>query len=154
MNELIIKKGVRRTKVLLYDDIEQMPVDRFNKINKYWMLDDAIGSSIEDFDKLHFSRFAVLLDDNDKLLKELQNFRIMIYNIMNEVNVNHLSFACMVHSVNGEEFTDLSTESLNKMLKRLSDLGLTQEDLKKKPQKQKKPSLANWKHIFQKSSGV
>ncbi len=153
MTELIIKKGMKRTRLLLYDDIEQMPIERFNKINKYWMLSDAIGSSIGDFDKNHYGKFQVLVDDRDKMLKQLENFRVLVYNVMTEVNVNHLSFACMVYSIDGEEVTDMSENNLKSMLKRLSDLGLTEETLKKKPKTHGKRSLRNWRNIFRMSSG-
>ena len=132
MKELIIKKGVKRTKVLIYDDINQLPVTRWNLANKYWMLHDSIGSDIADFDKNHYSKFALIAGDKVKTLKELANFRILVYNIMNEINVQHLSFACLVHSVNGQEITDTSEASLKKLLERLSKLGLTQDVLKKK----------------------
>ena len=131
MTELVLRKRGKRTRLSLYDDIDQMPIDRFNKINKYWMLSDAIGSSIGDFDKNHYGKFQVLIDDHDKMLKQLENFRVLVYNVMTETNVNHLSFACMVHSINDEEITDLSESNLKVILKRLSDLGLTEETLKK-----------------------
>jgi hypothetical protein len=103
------------------------------------MLHDNIGSSIEDFDKNHYSKFLILSEEKEKMLKQLENFRILVYNIMNEVNVLHLSFACMVHSVNGEEVKDLGEDNLRKLLKRLSDLGLTEETLKKKQLKPDSP---------------
>lgn len=132
MKELIIKKGVKRTRVVIYDDIDQLPIKRFMLANKYWMLDDSIGSDIQDFDKKHFSRFTLIAGDKEKTLKELANFRILVYNLMNEINIQHLSFACLIHSVNGEEVTDLSESNLNKLLNKLSALGLTQDILKKK----------------------
>lgn len=152
MNELIIKKGLKKTRVLLYDDIEQMPVERYNKVNKYWMLSDNIGSNIGDFDKNHYSKLVILADDKKKLLKQLENFRILVYNIMNDINVNDLSFACMVHSINDEEIRDFSEENLKKVLKRMSDLGLTEEVLKKKSQTQEKKSSGIWSRIFRTSS--
>lgn len=132
MKEIILKKGVRRTRVIIYDEIEQMPITRFMLANKYWMLHDSIGSNIEDFDKNHYSKFTLIAGDKEKTLKELQNFRILVYNIMNEINVQHLSFACLVYSVNGVEFTDLSEDSLKRLLEDLSNAGLTQDILKKK----------------------
>jgi len=132
MNELVIKKGIRRTRVKIYDDINQMPITRFMLANKYWMLDDSIGSNIGDFDRNHYSKFTLIAGDKDKILKELTNFRILIYNIMNEINVQHLSFAVLVYSINDREITDLSENSLKKVLKELSEAGLTQELLKKK----------------------
>ena len=123
---------LKKTTVTLYDDIDQLPVDRFNKANKFWMLHDNIGSSIFDFDANHFNKLTLLAGDKQKCIAELNNFRILVFNIMNEVNVEHRSFACMVHSINGKEQTDLSIDALDKVLKRLSDRGLTQDILKKK----------------------
>jgi len=75
-----------------------------------------------------------LAGDKDKCKAELQNFRILVYNIQNEINVEHLSFACLIHSVDGEEHEDLSEDALEKLLSDLSKRGLTQELLKKKLQ--------------------
>ena len=132
MTELTIKKGVKRTRVMMYDDIDQMPITRFMLANKYWMLHDSIGSSIEDFDHNHYPKFTLIAGDKDKTLKELANFRILVYNIMNEINVQHLSFACMIHSVNDKEVTDFSENNLKSILAELSKQGLTQSLLKKK----------------------
>jgi len=132
MIEFTIKKGVRNTRVKMYNSIEDLPIERFMKANKYWMLHDSIGSDISDFDKNHYSKFVLIAGDKAKTLKELENFRILVYNIMNEVNVEHLSFAVLIHSINEAEIRDLSEESLRSVLKRLSDAGMTQEILKKK----------------------
>ena len=132
MIEVSWRKGIKKTTLKMYDDIDQLPIARFNKANKYWMLHDNIGSSIQDFDLNHFNKIALLAGDKDKCKAELQNFRILVYNIQNEINVEHLSFACLVHSVNGEEHEDLSEDALEKLLSDLSRRGLTQELLKKK----------------------
>ncbi len=132
MKELVIKKGFRRTRLKIYDDISQMPITRFMMANKYWMLHDSIGSSIEDFDKNHYSKFTLIAGDKDKILKELANFRILIFNIMSEINVQHISFACLIHSIDGKEVTDLGEENLKDILSDLSKAGLTQGVLKKK----------------------
>lgn len=132
MIEFTIKKGIRNTRVKMYTSIEDLPIERFMKANKYWMLHDSIGSDISDFDKNHYSKFVLIAGDKVKTLKELENFRILVYNIINEVNVEHLSFAVLVYSIDEVEMHDLSEESLKSILKRLSDAGLTQEKLKKK----------------------
>jgi len=132
MIEFTIKKGIRNTRVKMYTSIEDLPIERFMKANKYWMLHDSIGSDISDFDKNHYSKFVLIAGDKVKTLKELENFRILVYNIINEVNVEHLSFAVLVYSIDDKEMHDLSEESLKSVLKRLSDAGLTQEKLKKK----------------------
>jgi len=142
MIEITFQKGLRRTVLKMYDDIDQLPIERFNKANKYWMLHDSIGSSIQDFDLNHFNKLILLAGDKEKCKAELQNFRILVYNIQNEVSVEHLSFACLVHSINGVENDDTSEDALNKMLKELSDRGLTQDILKKKLMRYAKKSTA------------
>lgn len=134
MIEVSFRKGIRNTTLKMYDDIDQLSIERFNKANKYWMLHDNIGSSIADFDTNHFNKMALLAGDKEKCIAEMNNFRILVFNIQNEINVEHLSFACLVHSVDGKDNDDLSEDALRGMLKRLSDRGLTQELLKKKLQ--------------------
>ena len=132
MIDVSFRKGIRKTTLKMYDDIDQLPIERFNKANKYWMLHDNIGSSIQDFDINHFNKIVLLAGDKEKCVAELQNFRILVHNIQNEINVEHLSFACLIHSVNDVENDDLTEDALSKVLKDLSDRGLTQELLKKK----------------------
>ena len=132
MIDIVLHKGLKRTTIKMYDDIDQLPISRFNKANKYWMLHDNIGSSIGDFDEKHYAKLTLLAGDKEKCLGELNNLRIMVYNVMNEINVEHLSFACLVHSINGKERDDLSESALSGVLKQLSDAGMTQERLKKK----------------------
>ena len=140
MIDVSFRKGIRKTTLKMYDDIDQLPIERFNKANKYWMLHDNIGSSIQDFDINHFNKIILLAGDKEKCVAELQNFRILVHNIQNEINVEHLSFACLIHSVNDVENDDLTEDALSKVLKDLSDRGLTQELLKKKLTRYEKKS--------------
>ena len=131
MTELILKKGVKRTKVLLHNDIDQLPVEQFNKINKLWMLHDDLGSSFEDIEKIHFTRLLLSVNDPGKLKKEIENLRVLMFNILNEVNPQSLAFAASIHSVDGKEVTDYSDENLRKVINYLSQRGLTAGVLKK-----------------------
>jgi len=132
MTELILRKGVKRTRVLLHNDIDQLPIEQFNKVNKHWILHDDLGSSFEDIDKTHLSRLYLSLDNKDKMKKEVDNLRILIHNIVNDINPHNLSFAALIHSINGEEVTDYSDENLKRIIERLSKCGLTVGLLKKK----------------------
>lgn len=125
MKEITLRKGLKRTKIVLYDDIDQMPIDRFNKVNKYWMLHDNLGSSFTDIDSTHIGKLILVADNKEKVLKELENLRILIYNVINEVNPSHMAFACLVHSIDDKEVTDLSEDGIKRTLKDLNDAGLT-----------------------------
>lgn len=143
MKEIVLHKGLKRTKILLYTDIEQLPADRFSKLNKYWMLHDELGATFEDIDRIHITRIALALHDKDKAKKILDNMRVLIYNIINEVNPQSLAFACLIYSIDGKEVTDLSDENLNQIIKQLSDQGLTVGMLKKKVKKSEKEYTLN-----------
>jgi len=127
-----LKKLFKRTKIVLHDDIDQLLIDRFNKINKYWMLNDNIGSSFQDIDNNHIAKLLLVADNKDKVIKEVENLRILIYNVINEVNPNHMAFACLVASIDDEANDDLSEVGIRKTLKKLNDAGVTEYLLKKK----------------------
>jgi hypothetical protein len=143
MKEIVLHKGLKRTKLMVYTDIDQLPAERFSKLNKYWMLHDELGSSFQDIDTIHITRIALSLSDPEKAKKVLDNLRVLIHNIINEVNPESLAFACLIHSVNGVEVTDLSDENLKRLIKELSDKGLTVEVLKKKQKRSEKEFIAN-----------
>ena len=143
MRELVLHKGLKRTKVLFYTDIDQLPAERFSKVNKYWMLHDELGSCFEDIDRIHITRLALSLNDPMKAKKVLDNLRVLIYNIINETDPESLAFATLIHSIDGIELTYLSDENLKRVLKELSDKGLTIDTLKKKAKRSGKGYMKN-----------
>jgi len=132
MREIIVKKGVRKTVLKQYEDINQMPVSVFQRINKYWMLDSQVGSSMSDIDAKHLQKIALVAGDKEKTLDATSKLRQLIYNIVNESSFESLAFACSLYSVDGREITDRSEEALKKLLGELSDRGLTNDIVKKK----------------------
>lgn len=136
MRELVINK----TKVMLYTDIDQLPADRFSKVNKYWMLSDDLGSSFADIDSIHINRILLCINEPEKLKKVVDSLRVLIHNVINEVNPESLAFASLIYSIDGVPLTDLSDENLKRVIKYLSDKGLTHGTLKKKVKKSGKAS--------------
>jgi len=74
----------------------------------------------------------LVADNKEKILKEIENLRILIFNIISEVNPSHMAFACLVAEIDGEETEDLSEEGIRRTLKRLNEIGLTEREFKKK----------------------
>lgn len=141
MNDITIRKGLKKHVIRLYDSIENLPINLFSKVQKYQLMEQGIGSTIADFDR-HFEMIIEFLkhDKKDKAIKELGNVRHLFWHSLNEVNPAHLGFCCFVHSIDGKEITDYSENSLIKLKEKLSDIGLTQKliqelDLKKKSKK-------------------
>lgn len=139
MRELLINK----TKVMLYTDIDQLPADRFSKVNKYWMLSDDLGSSFADIDSIHINRILLCINEPEKLKKVIDSMRVLIHNIINEVNPESMAFASLIHSIDGTPLTDLSDENLKRTIKYLSDKGLTHGTLKKKAKRPGKAFMKN-----------
>ena len=137
MRELVLKKGLRRTKVMMYDDIEELPVERFNKVNKYWMLSDHLGNSFEDIDKVHITKLYYVADNRDKVIKEIGNLRALIHNIIREVHPAQLAFAALVYSIDGKVQSDMTEEGLKRLVQELSDKGLSAGEVKKKTTREK-----------------
>lgn len=141
MNEITIRKGLRKHTINLYDSIENLPITLFSKVQKYQLIEQGIGSTIADFDK-HFETAIDFLkhDKKDKAIKELSNIRHLFWHSLNEVNPTHMAFCCFIKSINGKEITDYSESALIKIKEKLSDIGLTQKliqelDVKKKSMK-------------------
>ncbi len=141
MNDITIRKGLKRHTIRLYDSIENLPITLFSKVQKYQLVEQGIGSTIADFDR-HFEMIVEFMkhDKKDKAIKELINVRHLFWHSLNEVNPAHLGFCCFVNSINGKEITDYSENSLGKIKEKLSDIGLTQKliqefDVKKKSMK-------------------
>jgi hypothetical protein len=104
-------------KVSLYDSIDELPISRFHKYNRYLLIDAGIGSEIGDFDQ-HIERVVryIRKRDNDSASKELENLRQNVFLVLSGQNIKHLSFACLIKSIDGKEVTDLSPDGLAKVL--------------------------------------
>lgn len=109
-------------KVVLYDSIDELPIARFHKYNRYLLIDAGVGSEIADFDN-HIERVVRYIrnKDNESAGKELENLRQNVYMVLAGQNIKHLSFACLVKTIDGKENNDLSPEGLKKVLETLSD---------------------------------
>jgi len=125
MRELKVGKHT----LILQDDIEQMSIAQFNKVNKYWMLSDSLGSDFADIDKLHLARLLLVAGDKDKTIKEVNNLRILVHNIIDEISPEQLAFVALIHSIDGKVLDDYSEDNLKRLA---TELPLKICDIKKK----------------------
>lgn len=106
--------------VKVYDSIDEMPIINFQKYNKYLLIDAGIGSTVDDIDT-HLVRIAKYIKASSpkNALIELQNMRQNIHMINSQISPKYLAFAALIHSVNGNELTDLSDDNLKSILNSL-----------------------------------
>lgn len=108
--------------VKIYEDVDEMPIRRFQRFNKCLLYDTGIGSDFSDVD-VHMARIASYIPkDPAKALQELENMRNNLYYIVQGVSPRHMAFAALVAEVDGRPRDDLSDEGLNETLALLADV--------------------------------
>ena len=134
---------IGKLNLILYDGIEEIPSYNFTRYNFFLMLDSGIGGDID--------AIAQRLSNMQRLAKngEIEKHEIETNNllqcfafILENTTPEHFSFVPWIASIDGEQVTDLSDQSVKDILKRLSESGLTNgfiqtflEGIKKKFQK-------------------
>ena len=125
-------------RVAVYNSIEDLPIKRFHKYNKCMLVDAGIGSDLTSFDA-HIERVVryIRSDKREEAAKEMENMRQNIYLLMEGVNPRHMAFACLVHSIDGKCYDDMSDDGLQKVLQLLGgspakDIASLNDEAKKK----------------------
>ena len=118
----IVKIGKYTLEV--YDSIDELPVRRFHKFNKYMLVDSGVGADLNDINA-HISRVSKYMEkDVPAARRELENMRQSLYMISEEINAKHLAFVPMIKSINGEDLHDLSEENIKRISQKLSSVKL------------------------------
>lgn len=105
----------------LYDSIDDLPIKRFYKFNKFMLVDSGIGSDLNDVSMKILSIQKHIGKDEVKARVELENLRQSLYLISEELNAKHLAFSALIYSIDGEVVTDISDDNLKDLIHRISD---------------------------------
>lgn len=111
---------VNKIRIKIYDSIDELPIKRFHKYNKFMLIDGGVGSDINDINS-HISKILkyIVKDDKKNARVELENMRQLLYLVTEELSPKHLSFAALVYEINGVKVTDISDDGLKNVLKKL-----------------------------------
>ena len=114
------KVKINRLNLVLYDGIDEMPMDNFREFNRYVLIESGIGSDMQAVDsKLATIIRFMQLDKKESATKELLNMRQAIALVLAGTNLELMSFVPFIHSINGKPVTDLSQEGVKEILFRL-----------------------------------
>lgn len=128
---------LRRYKIEVYDDIEDLPIERYIKFQKNQLIANEVGTDITDFDRLLQKLIQFITTGHkDKSMVEVNNLRNLFYNVSNDIDVETDSFSCLVKSINGQEYGSSESE-ITRITNTLYRIGLTKRlikglDIKKK----------------------
>ena len=123
---------------------EELPISRYAKFQKYALIEAGLGSDLKSIGS-HFGKLFEYLTQkmNEEALQETKNLYYNIHLIMEEINVESLAFACLIHSIDGKEVIDTSEEGLKLTVAQLSEIGLTKKMVDENNQSVKKKSMIN-----------
>lgn len=108
--------------VEIFDSIEDLPVIRYHKYQKYLLVDAGVGGDIAAFDqRLERARQFMVAGKLDKAQTELNNLRQTVYLIQLGLNPKHRAFAVLVTKIDGRECNDISDDGLAAVMETLSD---------------------------------
>lgn len=136
-------------KIEYYDSIETCPFKRYQKFNKFLLLSGEVGDEPKDlYTRINRALGYNANGDSDGVAKELSNLILALNYIVNEYTPKGAALAIMVKSIDGVECKDISSDGLNKTLEKLSDLGLTNEEVSNKVETIKKKYRLNCRYIL------
>lgn len=112
---------VNKHTVEMYDSIDELPIQRFKKYNKYLLIDSGVGSDLQDVLN-HIERAKIYIKANPVMAAtELDNLRQSIYLVTEEMSPKYMAFAVLVNKIDGKEMEDMSDAGLKKVLEILSE---------------------------------
>ena len=136
-------------KVEIFDSIDELNIRRFQKYNKYMLIDSGVGSDLQDIID-HIEKAKIYIKANPQLAYvELDNMKQAMYLATEEISPKYMAFAVLVNKIDDVPADDLTDEGLKRVLDALSDVKKTWIDrvidlVKKKNGFGAKPILS-WK---------
>ena len=143
----MVERQIAGHRVKMYDAIDELPIVRFQKFQKYLLIDSGIGGDVAAFDRrCEKIRRYLSQNKNDLAGQEMQNLRQCVYMIQSELNPGHRAFACLVESIDGKKTDDLTDEGLARVLEKLS--GMTYGEAASELGAVKKKNRHGFIHLF------
>lgn len=105
----------------MYEGIDDLPMDRYSAFNRYLLIEGGVGSDMSSVNT-HLSRVEQYIANDDKksAMLEIGCLRQNMAMVLNDVNLQSMSFAVLIHSIDGVKCTDLGDEGLRELLKKIN----------------------------------
>lgn len=120
-----MKLTLNDKQVTFYDTIDELPIKRYNLLNKYSLIDLGIGSDVSDIVR-HHSRFNQFLElkDYESLYVENENLMINYNFILSAKNIKGYVLASLIKEIDGEK-VDVSDSTIEEYVDFLESSTLT-----------------------------
>lgn len=112
----------------IYDSIQNLPILRFQKFNKYQMIASEVGNDFLDYEKrteqaLKFLKSGMI----NEAIQELNNRRQAVWNAYNEFTPLGRAFAVLVRRIDNVKYEEYSPDDLDRILLHLNNIGVDVE---------------------------
>jgi hypothetical protein len=110
-----------RTKLTMYDSIEEIPITRFQIYNMNVMIDAGIGGDVDAFDQRCNNLRNLIVSNPDEAIKEVLNMQQNVRFVMAKADPKMYSFVAMIHKINGRllQDDDLTEAGMQKIIAEL-----------------------------------
>lgn len=140
-------------KIEYYDSAETYPFKRSQRFYKLLAQDAEIGDNpLDNFKRIDLALAFITNGQLEEAKTELSNLRMIWFYTINEYSPVGAAEAISVKSIDGVPCDDITTDGLEATLQKLSDIGLTRDDIRNKVEEIKKKSRWNWSSITKKFS--
>lgn len=114
----------------LFSTIKELPIQRHKAMQAMLLQDSGIGSDMASIDQRLSSAITFLnAGKTAEAATEIANFRYTAFSIMNGLDYKTKAFACLVHSINGKVFKDLTNEGLEAVCLEIEATDISRETL-------------------------
>ena len=102
-------------KLEVYNDISELPVERFHQHSRYSLIASGIGDTIQDIDKHIEAINSLMAIDAAKAQQELLNLRQNLILVLQGRDFRHKAFLFLVKSIDGKPWEDYSDDGIEEM---------------------------------------
>jgi hypothetical protein len=143
MDKVVINVGGEQKTLTFFKSINELPIKRFQLVQRYCLIDSGIGSTLNDVIR-HFSRLDQFIEvkDYDSIVAERENMLMSYQFMLTDQYIKSYVFASLIKSIDGVaiNITDDNIDDYVQMLEN-SDLTISQvEDI---TESQKKSLMNN-----------
>lgn len=112
---------INKHTVEIYDSIDELPINRFQRYNKYLLIDSGVGSDLQDVLD-HIDRAKIYIKSNPSMaITELDNMKQAVYLVSEQISPKYMAFAVLVSKIDGQPMDDLTDAGLQRVLEILKE---------------------------------
>lgn len=134
----------------IFDSIQDLPILRFQRFNKYQMQSVEIGNTFEDYNERTIKTIQFLKKGMyQEAAQELENRQLTVFNAFNEYSPKVKAFAVLVRKIDDKDYSLFTPENLDRCIEHLERIGISNAKSIEKLKDVKKKSKRNCRRIFQ-----